>query len=255
MNFNRLTILWMIFASCAQANTDTSTPVWYEIEFYMFKRDAASDEKWPDPTIIPLQKNAFNLMNSPDGKILRQHQWVAKTVTVPPKRFDPPYLLSEKSLTMTTRNAILSKNIRSNHVLHLVWQQGILPEAAAVPVVFALGEDFSSKYQQDGFQIQNETLKSSEPIHEIFGYLTIYLDHYLFINLDFMLRKEGTKTIRPLKTLTGLQPQNSTTDVTFLNQIPFQQKRRVRSKEIHYFDHPYLGIIMQIRPLEEQPAA
>lgn len=254
MNLNRLTILLLMLSPFAHANTGNSVPVWYEVEFYLFKRDSNSDEKWPDPTTIKLKKDAFNLLDAPQARMLRQHQWVAKTAPLLPKLFDPPSLLSEKSLTMTTKNAILKKNINSKHVLHLVWKQGILPEAEAVPLVFALGKDFSSQYQQDGFQVQDQTLKSSEPIHEIFGYLTIYLNHYLFIELDFMLRKEGTKTIRPLTTLTGLKPQNDTSEVNFLNQIPFQQKRRVRSKEIHNFDHPYLGVIMQIRPLSEQPA-
>ena len=32
-----------------------------------------------------------------------------------------------------------------------------------------------------------------------------------------------------------------------LKPIRFQQNRRVISGEIHYFDHPYMGMIVQIR--------
>ena len=30
--------------------------------------------------------------------------------------------------------------------------------------------------------------------------------------------------------------------------IRFKQDRRVISGEVHYFDHPYMGMIVQIRP-------
>ena len=38
------------------------------------------------------------------------------------------------------------------------------------------------------------------------------------------------------------------TEVPELKTIRFEQNRRVISKEIHYFDHPYMGMIVQIRP-------
>ena len=48
---------------------------------------------------------------------------------------------------------------------------------------------------------------------------------------DFdMLSEDGT-----------LQPQQ------FLKPYPFKQLRRVISKQIHYFDHPMFGMVVQIR--------
>ncbi|MGB6137688.1 MAG: CsiV family protein, partial [Shewanella sp.] len=37
----------------------------------------------------------------------------------------------------------------------------------------------------------------------------------------------------------------------FLQSIPLIQNRRVRSGELHYFDHPQLGIVMQIRKMAQ----
>jgi hypothetical protein len=37
----------------------------------------------------------------------------------------------------------------------------------------------------------------------------------------------------------------------FLQTIPLQQNRRVRSGQIHYFDHPQMGIVMQIRKMAQ----
>jgi len=37
----------------------------------------------------------------------------------------------------------------------------------------------------------------------------------------------------------------------YLESIPLIQNRRVRSGEIHYFDHPQLGVVMQIRKMAQ----
>ncbi|WNO61206.1 CsiV family protein [Rheinheimera sp. MMS21-TC3] len=61
------------------------------------------------------------------------------------------------------------------------------------------------------------------------GLFKLHLDHYLFVNAEFNLR---------------LPSEDS------LQTIYVKQSRRVISGEIHYLDHPYLGIILQIRRFE-----
>ena len=36
-----------------------------------------------------------------------------------------------------------------------------------------------------------------------------------------------------------------------IKQYPFKQRRRVISKQIHYFDHPKIGIIMRLERYEQ----
>jgi hypothetical protein len=31
-----------------------------------------------------------------------------------------------------------------------------------------------------------------------------------------------------------------------------QQKRKMRSKEVHYLDHPLLGVVIKLMPLDEE---
>ena len=103
------------------------------------------------------------------------------------------------------------------------------------------------------------------PIWRLDGFLTIYLNHYLFIETDFDLRK-----IEQVKQLIEIDDFDNQTDNTItmtndsetlpkaffeqpsklVNQLtshPMKQHRRVRSKEIHYFDHANMGMIIQIR--------
>jgi len=96
------------------------------------------------------------------------------------------------------------------------------------------------------------------------GYLTIHLNHYLYINADFSimnktLAEQATDKLEPTsQAATNAKNQSSTTAINGLNTIHFTQDRRVISQEIHYFDHPYLGMIIQIRRYSEpdpEPAA
>ena len=68
-----------------------------------------------------------------------------------------------------------------------------------------------------------------QQVWQLDGLFKLHLDHYLFVNTEFNLRRPSAD---------GLQT------------IFVQQSRRVISGEIHYLDHPHLGIILQIRRYE-----
>jgi len=71
------------------------------------------------------------------------------------------------------------------------------------------------------------------------GMFRVHLNHYLYITADFnILNMNLAEYATQL-----LQPEQSVE----LKPIRFQQNRRVISGEIHYFDHPYMGMIVQIR--------
>ncbi|MGB0894630.1 MAG: peptidoglycan binding protein CsiV [Parashewanella sp.] len=186
-------------------------------------------------------------------------------------------------------------------LLHLTWQQAMLPQRRSKAVHLFAGKDFSSEYQQDGLPIvtkseltetentavnANDTtnksvnLRSSEatersaiitneespapPIWQLDGKLNIYLQHYLYIQTDLRLREVGALPKADMNDdqnpsfnvasspLTDTQqPQSEQAAQPFLYSIPLIQNRRVRSNEIHYFDHPKMGMIIQIRKMPQ----
>lgn len=90
--------------------------------------------------------------------------------------------------------------------------------------------------------------KPNKPLQPWFleGLFKVHLNHYLFINANFTMIN---KTLAE-QASDGIKLESSlnTKDViTPLKLIEFKQNRRVISKEIHYFDNPYLGMIVQIR--------
>lgn len=84
-------------------------------------------------------------------------------------------------------------------------------------------------------------IKPDKPTQDwtIEGFLKVEVEHFLHVTADFnvinMSVNEQTR-----------KQQKSVEPVTF-KSIRLQQNKRVRSKEIHYLDHPFMGIIIQIR--------
>jgi len=68
------------------------------------------------------------------------------------------------------------------------------------------------------------------------GFFKVHLDHYLYITADFNI---VNKLIN--------NTQSVTSDEDNIKLINFSQNRRVITGEVHYFDHPYLGMVVQIR--------
>ena len=68
------------------------------------------------------------------------------------------------------------------------------------------------------------------------GFIKIHLDHYLYINADFNVFNQNQ--------VNTLIDNDESSNVKLIN---FSQNRRVITGEIHYFDHPYIGMMVQIR--------
>jgi len=77
------------------------------------------------------------------------------------------------------------------------------------------------------------------------GFLKLHIfENYLNITADFNILN---LTLAQQETLQLKSASNSQLINDAVKRIRLQQHRRVISSEIHYFDHPYLGMIIQIR--------
>lgn len=87
-------------------------------------------------------------------------------------------------------------------------------------------------------------------VWELDGLLHIYLvGNYLHIDSNFNLREETlAKEATPNMAAQAEHAlQGKVTEQEFLRAYKFSQVRRVISHETHYFDHPKMGIVVQIR--------
>lgn len=89
-----------------------------------------------------------------------------------------------------------------------------------------------------GDQLVNMGNPPKKPLQPWFldGLIKIHLDHYLYINANFNIFNQNNVKM--------LIEDDKTNNVKLIN---FSQNRRVITGEIHYFDHPYIGMIIQIR--------
>ena len=82
------------------------------------------------------------------------------------------------------------------------------------------------------------------------GLFRVHLNHYLFITADFNIANMNLAQLESHKLATSNQEsstQNNAQENDTFKIVSFSQNKRVISKEIHYFDHPYMGMIVQIR--------
>tara|TARA_R110000803_G_scaffold59281_1_gene117811 strand:- start:23321 stop:24970 length:1650 start_codon:yes stop_codon:yes gene_type:complete len=115
-------------------------------------------------------------------------------------------------------------------------------------------EDLSLKFAGENITTTTQATPPLPPVQPWFidGFFNIHLKHYLFITADFNILDKNLSELATAQ-LASSTGQNTATDM--VNAIPtqakairFKQDRRVISGEVHYFDHPYMGMIVQIRP-------
>jgi hypothetical protein len=79
------------------------------------------------------------------------------------------------------------------------------------------------------------------------GLLKIEVDHFLHITADLNIMNMSLAELATQQLL----PKSFDSKAVTLKTINFKQDRRVRSKEVHYFDHPYIGMIIRILPYKK----
>lgn len=191
-----------------------------------------------------------------------------------------PYLADNSALQLTAEARQIQRQRGHSLLLHTAWRQAPVTERRAIPSRWYAGRNYSTDFDywaQPRHQIQTDSVNHETPVlpvhsegiltdidqllnqlkaggqlpplpeskdeqtthsqpasgnvpeqvWQLDGLFKLHLDHYLFVNTEFNLRR--------------LNSQNQ------LESIYSKQSRRVISGELHYLDHPYLGIILQIR--------
>ena len=118
-------------------------------------------------------------------------------------------------------------------------------------------EDLSLKLVGEDFTTAKQETPPLPPVQPWFidGFFNIHLKHYLFITADFNILDKNLSELATAQLASSTSSSsNSATDKpnsTQAKAIRFKQDRRVISGEVHYFDHPYMGMIVQIRPYKK----
>jgi len=225
--------------------TDYSDLPAYEIEVVIFsfnQTQSAGSEIWPDLVTTESVENAIELHNSTSlTQVPGPDQMAYYYSKIPAESFR----LSEK-----VNKLIASKKFKV--IYHSAWiQPGLDKENAefihiqsinnnsTVPVIDALtniNDNFSSANPSI---IQSTDNKAQQPLLD--GVVKVELGRYLHIYFDLKYQRN----LAPQQGV--IESSKNYKDIKF---YPVQTHRRMRSKEVHYIDHPLIGILVLATPFE-----
>ncbi|ACL72442.1 CsiV family protein [Thioalkalivibrio sulfidiphilus] len=142
-------------------------------------------------------------------------------------------------------------------IASFAWEQpGLAPEAA-IPVRIQAGPLLGRKVPEEtpGFTpwqiapVMSPMMdraavepEAPKPLYEVDGTVTLSLARFLHLQTDLLYRRATQETLPGdhVWTLEGGQFAESY----------ISERRRMRSREVHYLDHPMMGIIVEITPIE-----
>ncbi len=162
-------------------------------------------------------------------------------------------LLPPEALTLTEQAAALEESGRYRTLRHVAWRQPGLAGKDARAVRIYAGENYKNEFGGRLPTNANDPITDPPPpektrtstdksttistLVELDGTITVVLGRYLHVYTDLVYR-------RPYVT-DSLPRQRA------LAEFAVKTHRKMRSKELHYLDHPLLGILVTIRPVEK----
>ncbi len=224
------------------------------------------------------RKNAL-----PDGVASAESGAVgdAKAGLLPPETVNSPVttenaerpfqLLPDAALTMTESAEALDRSTNYAPLLHIAWRQPVVEKAKA-QTIYIHGEQIDISHQGQTtiettpafvnintltppsglidtpslLAAQNGITNTSKqgPINKFEGTIKLHLGRYLHLEADLLYRSQ----IEPMVSDTFLMNLSEAEQPQTLFRM--HQTRRMRSGELHYFDHPMFGLLVQITPYE-----
>ena len=255
---NRL-ICCVILTLLAQTSM-AEQPAWYQLEMLMFaytNPDQLAEEQWPVPEEAPaaaikpirsgygsdglgyLYKAAHMMSEAVEGSRL--------PVAPPLAWLNPAGGIKQNSLAWHARKLNGQRDIKV--LWHETWVEAV--------------------QEKSGVAIHPVNLMlSGEPEIHVTGGFSLHVSRYLHLKTDLTIQHIGDIAIEEPEQLA----LTSETPASAANQQPdamaktplapqrfergtiryahFNQSRKMRSKELHYIDHPLMGIVIKLLPIK-----
>lgn len=266
-NLNLLLLSSLLLLSntlIAEDKTPEKELKYYDVEIIVFKNDNvphSHEFNLPTPSATP-SENSLDLSNQ------RSIQLAQK------KGFTP---LKPEQLHLLEKVKGIIKSSRYSLLLHTGWRQPGIDEKDSIPVWIKGGKIYGSGYSSiDQFREIEALSRTTESrssnttetgstnpnqgakgLYELEGHITISLSRYLHTRAELILRKPA-KPVELLQNSENAALLDNTNLDNFEGQVllnyELSEKRRMRSRKLHYLDHPEFGMLVLITPYEAPPA-
>jgi hypothetical protein len=174
-------------------------------------------------------------------------------------------LIGREQFELNNEALILDRNPKFNLLLHQSWQQVVPPRAAPQQIYFAAKDSTNSlegmisvtlgRYLHFAGQLWLDA-----PVADYEAEQLLRVSEATEVDLQSKSAQrqfktaflEATTTAKSADALTTLENANSTNLANIPKSAYFElnESRRMRSRELHYLDHPFMGIIVKITPIE-----
>ncbi|WP_260258719.1 peptidoglycan binding protein CsiV [Vibrio intestinalis] len=229
----------------------------FDIEVIIFKRAVDAEqttESWPNtlPNIDMTNVGSFSDSNYRS----RKGAW----------------MLPHSSYRLTNQAQKLRNHAGFQVLMHKAWRQGDRGRLSAPVFRITGGKDYSAQFNRDGSQkgsanesvIDGVTEQSIPgPLYELDGKFQVYVEHYLYADVELDIKAPSVRevtledreiNISDIDNASNTVQSGFMTEITptvhteeFLKSYRMDQKRRMRSSETHFLDHPLMGMIIQVR--------
>ena len=266
----------LLFPLSTEAKTDT----WYQVELIVFSHPAGNDaEQW----------DATPDLAYPSASRLLADEVSAPIVTSQPEQGAPTAPLQPAELTilpssqqaLRNKAAAIQRSSRYQILFHEAWNQQMTDQANALPIVLDRSGDGGAWPELQGtiklyvarylyletnlwLNTRGEYLPGSwrMPAPPIGPSSLIFEAPEPELELELEQPQRETITADPAIDLESQRVPSTLITITkraetlepiypFRHAVRLHQTRRMRSGEVHYIDHPMLGVIVKITPLPD----
>lgn len=254
---NSLLLLSLASTAVAQ-DTAQEELKFYDVEIIIFKNNdvpRSHEYNLPTPSATPAE-NSLDLSNP--GRVLEAAD----------QGFTP---LPADELQLQDKVQRLIKSSRYDLLLHTGWRQPGREADQSIPVWIKGGQIFGDGYssidqfsfidQGDNGEVEPSTDNNRETIeesrqkglYELEGQITISLSRYLHTRAELVLRKPSSPVEvmqQSTEATSADSPPLESLEGQLLLNYALNEQRRMRSKRLHYLDHPQFAMLVLITPYE-----
>ena len=220
---------------------------YYDIEVVIIEN---MSEEQKDSEIWPLQVNL-----SRDEKTVELGQpvlseWLPEDVDMK----ESYKVLNSSHYKLTSEVEKISESETQRVIFHTAWRQPGLNKKLALPIYFKHEVSLPPAIEDENnvTQTQNAPANIKTMPSSLEGILRVTLARYLHFEAELTLQEKLPEVKITDNPFSVLDNENERDKIKKQGVIHLKQdRRRIRSSELHYIDHPVLGILINITPYEK----
>lgn len=239
------------------ANIPAAHAAWYQVEVIVFEqlRPNLEGEVWFENPGLPSRSDSINPITSvPDNISQVKMNGDDQEQTGDDGKLLIPYLeLSNDALRLQRDFRILKLSADYRPLLHLAWQQPGYDDDSGRAVHLEKLVDSAAPEQQlppelARNQIEDDTYQAPEPV--IDGTIRLRATRFLHVDVDIAyFPSHFLQTLRQQRQDAG-NPGQLTVNPN-ADYVRLRESRKIKLNELHYFDNPLFGVLLQVTRVKE----